>query len=66
MSKRTQDLPKIYSDAGQFYWGTKISWLKEKNVFTKKTSLLVPKTSSVDIDTIQDWRKAEKIFRHKK
>ena len=36
MNKRTQDLPKIYCDAGQFYWGTKTAWLKQKKIFTKK------------------------------
>ena len=66
MNTRTQDLPKIYFDAGQFYWGTKNSWIKEKNIFTNKTSLLVSKTESIDIDTKQDWKKAEKIFKNKK
>ena len=66
MNKRTQDLPKVYCDAGQFYWGTKNAWLKEKKMFTKKTSLIMPKKNSVDIDTMQDWKIAEKIFRYKK
>ena len=35
-------------------------------MFTKKTSLITPKKNSVDIDTMQDWKIAEKIFRYKK
>ena len=66
MNKRTQDLPKIYCDTGQFYWGTTTSWLTKKNVFTKKTSLITSKKNSIDIDTQQDWKQAEKIFKHKK
>jgi len=66
MDMRTQDLPKIYHDAGQFYWGTKKAWLNEKNVFTKKTSLFFSQKDSVDIDTMQDWKKAEKIFKSRK
>ena len=66
MKKRTQDLPKIYCDAGGFYWGTKNAWLQNKSVLTSKTSLLTPKKILVDIDTQLDWRKAEKIFKYKK
>ena len=66
LNKRSQDLPKIYCDTGQFYWGTSRSWLNKKNVFTKKTLLLVSKKNSIDIDTKQDWEQAEKIFKHKK
>jgi len=34
--KRSQDLKQIFCDAGQFYWGSKNSWLKEKMHFSKK------------------------------
>ena len=31
--KRSQDLSKIYHDAGQFYWGREQTWLNDKMIF---------------------------------
>lgn len=60
---RTQDLPVTYLDAGQFYWGTKESWLKRKSIFSGTgTFFELPDNSSIDIDTIEDWEMAEKIY----
>ena len=57
---RTQDLPSTYIDAGQFYWATKKFWKKENSVFIKSSNiLLLPRTKSVDIDNIRDWKEAE-------
>jgi pseudaminic acid cytidylyltransferase len=57
---RTQDLPKTYIDAGQFYWGSKKIWKKEKSVFIKNSNiLLLPRSKSVDIDNLSDWKEAE-------
>jgi len=57
---RTQDLPKTYIDAGQFYWGAKKLWKKEKSVFIKSSDiLLLPRAKSVDIDNLIDWKEAE-------
>jgi len=60
--KRSQDLNKIYSDAGQFYWGTKKTWLSKKNIYSKKANfILIPKWRYHDIDTPEDWTRAEKF-----
>lgn len=57
---RTQDLPNIYRDAGQFYWGSKKIWIKEESVFTKYSNILsLPYSKSVDIDNLKDWKDAE-------
>ncbi len=57
---RSQDLPKIYVDAGQFYWGAKKLWRKEKSVFIENSNILeLPYSKSVDIDNLTDWKKAE-------
>lgn len=57
---RTQDLPNSYIDAGQFYWGSKNLWKIKKSVFTKNSSIVVlPRSKSVDIDTMKDWKDAE-------
>jgi pseudaminic acid cytidylyltransferase len=60
---RTQDLQLAYLDAGQFYWGKKSSWELELPIFsTKSTILELPSETVVDIDTPEDWERAEKLF----
>jgi pseudaminic acid cytidylyltransferase len=60
---RTQDLPITYLDAGQFYWGTKESWLNRKSIFSGTgTFFELPENSIIDIDTVEDWEMAEKIY----
>ncbi len=57
---RSQDLPKTYIDAGQFYWGAKKLWKKENSVFIENSNVLeLPYSKSVDIDNLTDWKKAE-------
>ena len=57
---RTQDLPKTFIDAGQFYWGSKKLWKKENSVFTKSSNILsLPRYKSLDIDDLKDWKEAE-------
>ena len=57
---RTQDLPNSYIDAGQFYWGSKSLWKNKKSIFTKDSSVVVlPRSKSVDIDTMKDWKEAQ-------
>jgi N-acylneuraminate cytidylyltransferase len=60
--KRSQDLKQILCDAGQFYWGYKEAWIKEKIVFSKRSDVvLIPKWRYQDIDTLEDWKRAEKL-----
>ena len=57
---RTQDLPNTFVDAGQFYWGSKNLWKNKKSVFIKDSSIIVlPRSKSVDIDTMKDWKEAQ-------
>jgi N-acylneuraminate cytidylyltransferase len=59
---RTQDLPESFMDAGQFYWAEKKKWIKKKKIFSKRSKIVVlPKNLTVDIDTIQDWKRAVKL-----
>jgi N-acylneuraminate cytidylyltransferase len=61
---RTQDLSESYSDAGQFYWGTSDAWLKSLPIFTSKSTIIeLSAASSVDLDTEEDWLRAEEIFK---
>ncbi len=58
---RTQDLEKAYFDSGQFYWGTPFSW--KNNNISSGVSTIIPHWRIVDIDTIDDWKKAELIYK---
>ncbi len=64
--KRSQDLQPTFHDAGQFYWGTKKTWISKKNIFNKKSSIfLLPQLRVQDIDNIEDWKIAESLFKLK-
>lgn len=60
---RTQDLEKTYHDAGLFYWGKASAWLEHKKMHTAGLGLAIPNWRVVDIDTADDWRRAELIFK---
>lgn len=56
---RTQDLEKTYHDAGQFYWGKADAWLAMKRMHSDGIGMVVPSWRFVDVDTEDDWRRAE-------
>lgn len=56
---RTQDLEKTYHDASQFYWGTVAAWTGNMKVHTDGLGMPVPHWRVVDIDTEDDWIRAE-------
>lgn len=62
---RSQDLPKTYHDAGQWYWIKAEAFKKCKKLFTNKTKpiLLMPYEAQ-DIDNISDWEIAELKFKY--
>ena len=59
---RTQDMVKSYHDAGQFYWGSVSNWLSKKKMHSNALGLRIPKWRSVDIDNLEDWKRAEIIY----
>lgn len=59
---RSQDLEPAYFDAGQFYWGHRNSWLNNKAIHNSGTGYLIPSWRVVDIDTQNDWERAELLF----
>lgn len=60
---RTQDLPKIYSDAGLFYMGKVSTWLAKIPIFSPESKFIeLGRFESVDIDTEEDWKFAEELF----
>lgn len=61
---RSQDLEEAYHDAGQFYWGTTDAWLAEKIIFgLDSVPVLLPRHRVQDIDTMEDWQRAELMFK---
>ena len=59
---RTQDLPKVFHDAGQFYWGRVEAWLAEKRMHSEGAGLVIPHWRVVDIDVDEDWKRGELLF----
>jgi pseudaminic acid cytidylyltransferase len=60
---RTQDLVKSYHDAGQFYWGSVRNWLSKRRLLSNGIGLKIPKWRVVDIDNLQDLKRAVLLFR---
>lgn len=60
---RTQDLPPVFHDAGQFYWGTCDAWLEQRPFFGRSTRFIeLPQWRAWDIDRPEDWTIAEQLF----
>lgn len=60
---RSQDLEEAYHDAGQFYWGRTSAWLNKAPIFAAYSKLvLLPNFRVQDIDTPEDWLRAERLF----
>ena len=59
---RSQDLPLALHDAAQFYWGRPDAWVEGKRIFERhSTTLTLPRWRVQDIDTEEDWRRAETV-----
>lgn len=63
--KNSQDFKDFYHDAGQFYWGSSKIWCSKNILSNKSTIYQLKKHMAVDINTIEDWKFAEKIYRLK-
>jgi pseudaminic acid cytidylyltransferase len=61
---RSQDLPVALHDAGQFAWATTSTWLAPPAGFSENmTTVLLPRWRVQDIDTTEDWERAEMIWK---
>lgn len=61
---RSQDLEEAWHDAGQFYWGTAEAWLEERALFSDgSVPVKLPRHRVQDIDTPEDWTRAEWMFK---
>lgn len=60
---RSQDLEEAFHDAGQFYWGRPQAFLDGVILHsTAALPYLLPRYPVQDIDTPEDWRRAELMF----
>lgn len=61
---RSQELEEAWHDAGQFYWGKAEAWLQEKSLFSGgSVAVKLPRHRVQDIDTQEDWLRAEWLFK---
>lgn len=60
---RSQDLTEAYHDAGQFYFGRADAWRAGRAVIGPNAQpLILPRHRVQDIDTPEDWARAEVMF----
>ena len=63
-SKNSQYFQDFYHDAGQFYWGTSKAWYSKNTVLNNKSTIYeLKKYQAVDINTMEDWEFAEKLYK---
>lgn len=61
---RSQDLEEAWHDAGQFYWGLARAWRAGTPIFSSDAAPVpLPRHRVQDIDTLEDWTRAELMFR---
>ena len=60
---RSQDLEEAYHYAGQFYWGRTDAFLTDETIFSPASlPIVLPRYLVQDIDTQEDWKRAELMF----
>ena len=63
----SQKLKDTYHDAGQFYWATTKTWLNKKSILNNNSYVFkLPQMRVQDIDSLDDWKIAEKLFKFRK
>lgn len=62
VNTRTQDLEAAYFDVGQFYWGTPQAWTAGLAIHSNSSTITIPEWRVVDIDTPEDWHRAELMY----
>lgn len=60
---RTQDLEPRWHDAGQFVWARASTWRRGLPVLTNAVGYELPAWRAIDLDTEDDWLRAELVHR---
>jgi len=62
--KHSQDLPTAYHDAGQWYMLDTVAFSKWKRIIMPNTKgVVIPRYRVQDIDTEEDWIRAESLYK---
>ena len=62
--RRSQEMEETYHDAGQFYWGRAEAFLNDVPIYSQHSvPVILPRYRVQDIDTPEDWRRAELMYR---
>lgn len=65
-TKRSQDLPRSFHDAGQFYWLNIPAILQKKMLLTDNIgAVFVNEIDAQDIDNLSDWNLAEFKYKYR-
>ena len=62
-STRSQDLEEAYQDAGQFYWEKVGVKMNDIPFGRDSIPIILPRHMVQDIDTLEDWKRAELMYR---
>jgi len=63
LTTRSQDLEEAYHDAGSFCWGRSEAFLNNESSFsTDSMPIVLPRYLVQDIDTLEDWKRAELMY----
>ena len=55
--------PDTYQSAGQFYWARITDLMINRTLYPhSKTGIVIPESETVDIDTPEDWERAELLY----
>lgn len=60
---RSQDLEEAYQDAGQFYWEKRFKRSDEIMFGKDSIPIILPRHLVQDIDTLEDWKRAEYMYK---
>ncbi|MCE3232764.1 MAG: neuA [Rickettsiaceae bacterium] len=60
---RSQDLPETFHDAGQFYWVNVQKFIANPVLYSDNSyPVTIPRYLVQDIDTLEDWQRAEYMY----
>ena len=63
---RSQENEDYFHDAGQFYWANSSLWLSKRIFESEGKPIFLERFRVHDIDTEDDWIRAEQIFQYSK
>ena len=63
MNTRSNDLPEVWHDAGQFYLYDRDAFMAARQLYLPgMKALALPRITVQDVDTPEDWQTAEKLY----